>query len=328
MTQEKEQLQALLLKKFLIQKPPILFRSFLRHMRLFAAKNPRYSPPSVPTPTARVYLAAGLIAFASTALHAESYPVDEISIAELENAYTSGKATAHDVTQAFLERIATYDKKGPALGAIIMVNPHALEDADKLDATLKRTGKPVGPLHGVPILIKDNYDVAGLQTTGGSAAMLGWFPPKDSTAVAKLRAAGAIIVAKTTMSEWARGGYDNINSVLPGFARNPYNTAYATGGSSGGTGSGLAANFGVVGMGSDTWGSIRNPSSNNALVGIRPTVGLVSRAGMIGLYTARDTAGPMARSVTDLVTTLDVVVGPDPADTDTAAASGHIPKSY
>lgn len=259
---------------------------------------------------------------------APSYPVDEISIEELEAAYTSGKATAHGVTQAFLDRIAKYDQKGPALGAIIMVNPHALDEADRLDAALKSTGKPIGPLHGVPVLIKDNYDVAGLQTTGGSAALLGWTPAKDSAAVAKLRAAGAIIVAKTTMSEWARGGYDNINSVLPGFARNPYNTAYATGGSSGGTGAGLAANFGVVGLGSDTWGSIRNPSSNNALVGIRPTVGLVSRAGMIGLYSARDTAGPMARNVTDLVKTLDVVVGVDPADEATRAAEGHIAKTY
>lgn len=176
--------------------------------------------------------------------------------------------------------------------------------------------------------MKDNYDVAGLQTTGGSSALLGWVPAKDSSAVAKLRAAGAIVLAKTTMSEWARGGLDNINSVLPGFARNPYNTAYATGGSSGGTGAGLAANFGVVGLGSDTWGSIRNPSSNNALVGLRPSWALVSRAGMIGLYDARDTAGPMARNVTDLARLLDVIAGVDPADPATAGAEGKIPSTY
>ena len=137
-----------------------------------------------------------------------------------------------------------------------------------------------------------------------------------------------IILAKTTMSEWARGGLDNINSVLPGFARNPYNTAYATGGSSGGTGSGLAASFGVVGLGSDTFGSIRNPASNNALVGLRTSWALVSRAGMVGLYDKRDTAGPMARSVTDLVQLLDVIAGVDPADPATAEASGKTPPTY
>src|SRR5207253_1049316 len=154
---------------------------------------------------------------------------------------------------------------------------------------------------------KDNYDIAGLPTTAGSAALLGWIPSKDSTAVAKLHAASAILLAKTTMTEWARGGADNINSVLPGFARNPYNLPFATGGSSGGTGSGLAASFGVVGLGSDTFGSIRNPSSNNALVGLRPSWALVSRAGMVGLYDARDTAGPMARTLADLVALLDVI---------------------
>jgi Asp-tRNA(Asn)/Glu-tRNA(Gln) amidotransferase A subunit family amidase len=130
------------------------------------------------------------------------------------------------------------------------------------------------------------------------------------------------------MSEWARGGYDNINSVLPGFARNPYNTAYATGGSSGGTGAGLAASFGVVGLGSDTWGSIRNPASNNALVGLRTSWALISRAGMAGLYDARDTAGPLARTMTDLVKLLDAIAGLDDSDPATALAAGHIPATY
>jgi Asp-tRNA(Asn)/Glu-tRNA(Gln) amidotransferase A subunit family amidase len=155
---------------------------------------------------------------------------------------------------------------------------------------------------GFPVLVKDNYDVAGLQTTGGSAALLGWIPETDAAVIARIKAAGGIVLAKTTMSEWARGGTDNINSVLPGFARNPYNTAYATGGSSGGTGSGLAASFGVVGLGSDTFGSIRNPASNNAIVGLRTSWALVSRTGMIGLYEKRDTAGPMVRTVTPRAT--------------------------
>jgi Asp-tRNA(Asn)/Glu-tRNA(Gln) amidotransferase A subunit family amidase len=254
--------------------------------------------------------------------------IQETSIAELQAAYLDGQATAVSVCQAHLDRIAAYDRKGPALGAIIITNPDALADATSLDAALASTGKLVGPLHGIPVLVKDNYDVAGLQTTAGSAALLGWVPEADATVIAKIRAAGGVILAKTTMSEWARGGPDNINSVLPGFARNPYNTAHATGGSSGGTGSGLAASFGVVGLGSDTFGSIRNPASNNAVVGLRTSWGLVSRAGMIGLCDKRDIAGPMARTVTDLVRLLDVIAGVDPADPATAEADDKIPPTY
>ena len=254
--------------------------------------------------------------------------VVEATIDQIHAAYREGRATARGVTQAHLDRIAAYDRKGPALGAVIVTNPQALADAEALDAQVRETGRLAGPLHGIPVLVKDNYDAAGLQTTAGSSALVGWVPAKDSTVVRKLRAAGAIILAKTTMSEWARGGFDNINSVLPGFARNPYNTAYATGGSSGGTGAGLAAGFGVVGLGSDTWGSIRNPSSNNALCGLRPSWALVSRAGMVGLYDARDTAGPMARTMTDLVALLDVIAGKDEGDPATAHAAGKIPPSY
>lgn len=262
------------------------------------------------------------------ATRAASFRIEETSIAALHAGYVSGRATAVSVCQAHLDRIAAYDRKGPALGAIIINNPHALADAASLDAVLASTGKLVGPLHGIPVLVKDNYDVAGLQTTGGSAVLLGWIPKTDATVIARIRAAGGVILAKTTMSEWARGGTDNINSVLPGFARNPYNTAYATGGSSGGTGLGLAASFGVVGLGSDTFGSIRNPASNNAIVGLRPSWGLVSRAGMIGLYDKRDTAGPMARTVTDLAHLLDVIAGVDSADPATAEAVGKIPPTY
>ncbi|MDF2114346.1 amidase family protein [Roseiarcaceae bacterium H3SJ34-1] len=257
-----------------------------------------------------------------------NFQVEEKTIAEIHAAYLAGETTAEAVTQAFLDRIEAYDRRGPALWTIVVTNPKAIADAQALDQALKQSGKLSGPLHGIPVLVKDNYDVAGLQTTGGSATLLGWIPPKDATVIAKLRAAGAIILAKTTMSEWARGGLDNINSVLPSFARNPYNTAHATGGSSGGTGGGLAANFGVVGLGSDTFGSIRNPSSNCALAGLRPSWALVSRAGMVGLYDARDTAGPMARTVTDLVALLDVIAGVDPADPATAGAEGHIPATF
>jgi len=256
------------------------------------------------------------------------FPIEETSIAALHAAYLNGGATAVSVCQAHLDRIAAYDRKGPALGAIIITNPEALAEAALLDAAVASSGKLAGPLHGIPVLVKDNYDVAGLQTTGGSAALLGWIPERDASVIARIKAAGGIVLAKTTMSEWARGGIDNINSVLPGFARNPYNTAYATGGSSGGTGSGLAASFGVVGLGSDTFGSIRNPASNNAIVGLRTSWALVSRAGMIGLYDERDTAGPMARTITDLMPLLDVIAGVDPADPATAEADGKIPPTY
>jgi amidase len=254
--------------------------------------------------------------------------VEEATIADLHAAYTSGRATVRDVIQAYLHRIAAYDRKGPALGLVITLNDRALAEADALDAAMARSGKLVGPMHGIPVLAKDNYDVAGVQTTGGSRAMLGWVPSRDATIIGKLRAAGAIVIAKVTMSEWARGGVDNINSVLPGFARNPYNTAYATGGSSGGTGGSIAAGYGVVGLGSDTWGSIRNPSSNNAICGLRPTWALVSRAGMIGLYYARDMAGPMCRTMTDLARTMDIIAGVDPADPATQSAQGHVEPSY
>src|SRR5215470_10732207 len=259
---------------------------------------------------------------------AAPFPIEETTIAALHAAYMSGRTTAVSVCQAHLDRIAAYDRKGPALGAVITNNPHALADAAALDAALGSTGKLVGPLHGVPVLVKDNYDVVGLQTTGGSAALLGWIPETEATVIARIKAAGGIVLAKTTMSEWARGGIDNINSVLPGFARNPYNTAHATGGSSGGTGSGLAASFGVVGLGSDTFGSIRNPASNNAIAGLRTSWALVPRTGMIGLYDKRDTAGPMARTVTDLVRLLDVIAGVDPTDPATAETGGKIPPTY
>ena len=213
----------------------------------------------------------------------------KVTIADLEAAYLSGKTTAHAVTQAYLDRIAAYDKRGPLINALITVNPHALEEADRLDAVLKATGRPVGPLHGIPVIVKDNIDVAGLPMTSGFQGWKNYYPPEDAPMVKKIRAAGGIILAKSSLSEFTRGIGDNINSVVSGFARNPYNTAFATGGSSGGTGAALAASFGVVGIGTDTGGSVRMPSAHNALAGLRPTVGLVSRSGMVPLNSVRDT---------------------------------------
>ena len=268
------------------------------------------------------------VLFPLGAAEGEAFPVEEASIASLEAAYLTGQITAHAVTQAYLDRIAAYDKRGPLINSLITLNPHALEEADRLDAAFKATGKPVGPLHGIPVIVKDNVDVAGLPMTSGFQGWKNYYPPEDAPVVKKIRAAGGIILAKSSLSEFARGIGDNINSVVSGFARNPYNTAFATGGSSGGTGAALAASFGVVGIGTDTGGSVRMPSAYNALAGLRPTVGLVSRRGMVPLNSVRDTPGPMARNVTDMAILLDVIAGPDAEDTATLRSAGHIPPTY
>jgi len=266
--------------------------------------------------------------FLGVNVHAADFPVDETSIAQLQAAYVSGTTTVHEVTQAYLNRIAAYDKKGPYLNSLITVSDHALADADKLDAQFKKTKKLVGPLHGIPVVVKDNLDTFDMPTSSGVAAFKDFVPSRDAFLVARLRAAGAIIIAKSSLSELAMGLADSINSALPGFTRNPYNTAYASGGSSGGTGVAIAANFGTVGIGTDTGGSVRAPSSINNLVGIRPTVGLVSRTGMGPLDSQRDTPGPMGRSVEDVARLLEVMATPDATDARTQPAKGHIPQSY
>jgi len=249
-----------------------------------------------------------------------SFPVEETSIGVLEAAYRSNQTTARAVTQFHLDRIAAYDKRGPLINAIITVNPKALDEADRIDAALRSSGTLVGPLHGIPVIVKDNIDVAGLPMTSGFQGWKNYYPPEDAPLVKSIRNAGGIILAKASLSEFARGTGDNINSVIPGYTRNPYNTAFATGGSSGGTGAAVAASFAVVGVGTDTLGSIRMPSAFNALVGLRPTVGLVSRTGIVPLNSIRDTAGPMARSVADLAILLDAIVGGDPHDIATERA--------
>jgi amidase len=254
--------------------------------------------------------------------------IEEATIADLEAAYAAGRTTARAVTEAYLDRIAAYDKRGPLINSLITINPRALEDADQLDAALRASGRPVGPLHGIPVIVKDNIDVAGLPMTSGFQGWKNYYPPEDAPLVKKIRAAGGIILAKSSLSEFALGLGDNINSVVPGFARNPYNTAFATGGSSGGTGAALAASFGVLGIGTDTGGSVRAPSAHNALVGLRPTVGLVSRTGMVPFDAVRDTAGPMARGVADMAILLDVIVGHDPEDSATTRAEGHRSPTY
>lgn len=254
--------------------------------------------------------------------------IEEATIADLQSAYLRHELTAREVVMAYLARIDAYDKKGPYLNSIINLNPKALAEADRLDEALKTSGKLTGPLHGIPVIVKDCIDALDMPMTSGFQGWKNYIPPTDAPLVAKIKAAGGIILGKASLSEFTMGGGDNINSVLPGFARNPYNTAFATGGSSGGTGASVAANLVTVGIGTDTGGSVRMPSAHNALAGLRPTVGLVSRIGITPNSSVRDTAGPMARTVTDMAILLDAIVGLDADDPATARAKGHIAQTY
>ncbi|WP_439638619.1 amidase [Nevskia sp.] len=263
-----------------------------------------------------IALTAALLAIAP----AQALQIEEASIADIQAAYRAGSLSTRQVVEMYLARIAAYDQQGPYLNAIINLNPKALEEADRIDAAFKASGKLKGPLHGIPVLVKDVIDADDMPNTSGFQGWKHWMPKRDATLVAKIKEAGGIILGKASTSEFTNGGGDNINSVLPGFARNPYNTAFATGGSSGGTGASIAANFATVGIGTDTGGSVRMPAAHNALAGLRPTVGLVSRDGIQPNNSIRDTAGPMARTVTDLALLLDAIVGIDPAD----AAAGPV----
>jgi amidase len=246
-----------------------------------------------------------------------SFQVLETTIEEVHKAYLSGELTARQLVQAYLDRIAAYDKSGPSLNSILAINADALKEADRLDAELKATGKLSGPLHGVPVVVKDQAETAGIKTTFGSIAVDNHVPTKDATAVAQIKKAGAIILAKTTMPDFATSWFSY--SSQSGTTKNPYDLARDPGGSSSGTGSSLAANLGLVGIGEDTGGSIRLPGSFCSLVGIRVTPGLISRHGMSPLVVFQDTAGPMARTVKDAAILLDSMVGYDPLDEYTSA---------
>ena len=255
----------------------------------------------------------------------EFFEVHEQSILDLQAAQTAGKVTARGLVESYLARIQAYDQGGPRLNAIVMINPRAREDADALDRERAEKGAR-GPLHGIPVLIKDNYDTADMPTSGGSLALATLQPSADAFQVRKLREAGAVILGKTTMHELA-SGITNISS-LTNQTRNPYDLYRTPGGSSGGTGAAIGASFAAAGMGSDTCGSIRIPAANQNLVGLRGTHGLSSRSGVMPLSSTQDIAGPLARSVTDLAIMLDATVGADPADAITKDSAGHIPKSY
>jgi amidase len=219
---------------------------------------------------------------------AEAFQIEEASIAGIQEAFQGKSLTCHQLVQAYLDRVAAYDHNGPALDAILTPNPNVLAEADRRDADYARSG-PVGPLHCIALVLKDNYGTADLPTTAGSAALAGAQPQADAFVVARLRKAGAIILAKSNMHEFALSG--TAVSSLGGQTRNPYDLTRTPGGSSGGTGAAVAANLTVAGTGSDTVNSICSPASANALVGIRPTKGLLSHAGIIPVSETRTQLG-------------------------------------
>ena len=257
--------------------------------------------------------------FASVAA-AQSIEVAELSIGDAQKAMTEGRTTSKALVQAYLNRIQAFDSHGPRLNAVITLNPAALQQAEALDRERAAKG-PRGPLHGIPVIVKDNYGTADMQTTAGTMALLGFVPSSDAFQVRKLREAGAVIIAKSNLHELASG----ITTTGSAFGQtlNPYDPTRNPGGSSGGTGAAIAASFAAAGMGSDTCGSIRIPSSQNNLVGLRPTKGLSSIAGIVPLSVTQDVGGPLTRTVEDLATMLDATAGEDPADAATVLKPGQ-----
>jgi amidase len=254
------------------------------------------------------------------------FHLEEATIAGIHAALRSGNLTCVQLTGLYLARIEAYNLKGPALRAIITVNPKALQTAAEMDRAYRANSSGAGPLHCVPIILKDNFNTKDMPTTGGNVSMKNSVPPQDGFVVDRMRRAGALILAKANMQEFARGGM-SISS-LGGQVLNPYDLTRTPGGSSGGTGASIAANLGLIGTGSDTGQSIRSPASANNLVGLRPTRGLVSRRGVIPASQTQDEVGPIARSVTDAALLLDVMAGYDASDPVTAYGRGHIPPSY
>ena len=250
------------------------------------------------------------------------FRVEETTIAQIHDAMKAGRLTCRALVDAYLRRIEAYDKNGPALNAIVIVNPEARSLADDLDRRFTQGGL-VGPLHCVPAIVKDNFETIGLQSAAGSLSLKGFVSNKDAFLVKRIKDAGAIVLAKSNMAEFAFSPYETVNSLLPGYSRNPYALDRVTAGSSGGTAAAVAANFGAVGLGSDTGNSIRGPSAHQALAGIRSTMGLTSRAGVVPLSLLADIAGPMTRTVEDAVAVFQAIAGEDPDDPVTAAAHGR-----
>ena len=260
---------------------------------------------------------------APVSLQAQAFAVEEATIAEVHAAFRSGDLTCEGLVESYLARIDAYDKQGPLLNSIAVVNPRALEEARSLDAAFA-SGGLTGPLHCIPVLLKDQVETSDMPTTYGSALFEGYMSERDGTIVTRMKDAGALIHAKTNMGEFAS------RYVGSGFGiiRNAYDPRRNPSGSSGGTGSGVAANLGMIGIGEDTGGSIRGPAAVASLVGLRPTLPLVSRFGMMPANPTTDTMGPMTRTVTDAAILLDVIAGYDPNDPVTAYSVGQVPDSY
>ena len=254
-----------------------------------------------------------------------NFNVVETNIDAVHKAFKKKTCNCEMLVSTYLQRIAAYDQS-THLNFIILANPDAIKRARELDQEYKRT-KKLRPLHCIPMIVKDNYQTAGLQTTGGSILLKGFKPEKDAHMVKLLKDAGAIVLAKSNMAEFAFSPKVTISSIA-GETLNPYNLGYTTAGSSGGTAAAVAANLGEAGVGTDTGNSIRGPSSHNALVGFRPTLGLCSRSGIIPLFLNNDSGGPITRSVADATRILQVVAGYDPTDPLTANAKGKIPANY
>ena len=249
----------------------------------------------------------------------------EATIDDIHSAYKSGQLTARQLVQMYLDRIEAHDQKGPALNAIITINSKALEEADRLDAAFKASG-PVGPLHGIPVIVKDQADAKGMPTTLGSVLFKDYYPDRDCFVVEQLKKAGAIILAKSTLGEL--GGGDTHGSLF-GSTRNPYDLERTVGGSSGGSAASVAANFATVAVAQEGFASIRRPATWNSIAGMRPTAGLVSRSGVYGGWPETfGSLGPMGRTVRDLAILLDAMVGYDPEDPLTSRGIGHVPDSY
>src|SRR5438874_3934247 len=255
---------------------------------------------------------------------ARTIEVDAATIADINAAFDAGTLTSESRTETCLARIAAFDRTGPSLHAVMTLNPKALEQARALDAERKTKGRR-SLLHGIPVVLKDNYDTFDMPTTGGSVLLEGSIPSKDAFVVKKLRDAGAIVLAKVNMSEFASAG---AYSSLGGQSLNPHDLTRSPSGSSGGTGVAIAAAYAPLGMGTDTGGSIRGPATSNGIVGLKPTHGLLSRGGIIPLALSFDTGGPMARSVYDVAVGLGVMTGVDAADAATKKSEGVLRTDY
>ena len=255
------------------------------------------------------------------------FEITEATISSVHEAMRAGRLTCRGLVDQYLDRIRTYDKNGPAINAIVLINPEVQKQADDLDRRFAQSGL-TGPLHCVPMIVKDNFETAGLRSTNGALVFAGYIPEKDAFEVKRVKEAGALVLAKSNLAEWAFSPNETLSSILPGYTKNPYALDRVTAGSSGGTAAAIAASFGLVGLGSDTGNSIRGPSSHQSLAGIRSTMGLTSRSGVFPLNLTADIAGPIARTVEDAAKVFQVIVGADPTDPVTAAATIHLPQNY